>query len=362
MLHEEENEQNYPDEMVFDKPFDIERWKPLVDRVIDHLNRDQSGTLKDIAEAIGYPVHSLELWLNSNTSFQVLTRTVGMKTTSEKIADALDNYFSALDTVSSNNARIRCPVRVKTTPIRAMIAGMETARALGELVEICAPPGLGKTEAAREYLSTCRKAEGFYCPVWLIALDESCISLKAVFQLICRQILSHGHYDPKSEFSMFNAIMEETKGRGGVLLVDEFQHLADAQKIMGVPILNALRSLVDRGVFGIACLGNGEMYRRLTSGTGRDKGAYTQLLSRMQDFRVEILGLGQGDGTLPALTREDVFEVAAAWGVTGTEEKAWCLKAAAQRGALRIMTNIFRLSLDRHGRIDISTLNQIRRV
>ncbi len=340
--------------------FDRGRWEVLVNRVIDELAKGGEVSLKSISSGVGFDLQTIEIWLKSPDCFLAYGRRVGEKSTSEQIGNALEKYFLELD-AAGVRVRTRCPVRVKTSVIDAMLSGIEAARSMCEFVEICAAPGLGKTESTLDYLARCRKAEGFDCPVWPIELDESCISIKAVLQLIARQIVTHGNYDQKSEFSMSQAIIEQASGRRGVLLVDEGQHLADAQKIMGIPIINLLRRFVDRGLFGIAYFGNGEIYRRLTSGTAKDKGAYTQLLSRMQDFRVEIIGLGKGDGTLPALTREDVLSIADAWGVTGVEERSYCLKAAAQPGALRTMTNIFRRSLDSCGHIDIGTMNKIRR-
>jgi hypothetical protein len=363
MLHEDSSE-GQPEGYLFDRdlmyhqPVDVDRWKALVDRTIDEISG--TVTLKDIARGINVEVEKLSLWLTSLNSFLTFGRRVGEKSVSEGIADGLEKYFLSLDSSSLTTA-MRCKMRVKTSVIVAMIGGISTARSMCEFVEICAAPGLGKTESIQEYIAIARKAEGFNCPVWLVELDESCISPKAILQLIARKIVTDGRYDPKSEFSMMQAICEAAEGLGGVLLMDESQHLADAQKIMGIPIINLLRRFVDRRLFGIAYFGNGEIYRRLTSGTGKTKDAYTQLLSRMQDFRVEILGLGKGDGTQPALTRSDVIGVAASWGVTGVEEMAYCLKAAAQPGALRNLSNVFRLSMDRYGHIDISTMNKIRR-
>ncbi|KFB76076.1 AAA family ATPase [Candidatus Accumulibacter cognatus] len=363
MLHEDSSEEQ-PDGYLFDRdllyqqPVDTERWKALVDRTIDEISG--AVTLKDIARAINIEVEKLSLWLTSMASFLTFGRRVGEKSVSEKIADGLEKYFLDLDSSSPNTA-MRCKTRVKTSVIMAMIEGIETARSMCEFVEICAAPGLGKTESIQEYIASTRKVEGFNCPVWLVELDETCISPKTILQLIAREIVPEGHYEPKSEFSMMQAICAAAEGLGGVVLIDEGQHLADVQKIMGIPTVNLLRRFVDRRLFGIAYFGNGEIYRRLTSGTGKNKDAYTQLLSRMQDFRVEILSFGKSDGTLPALTREDVLTVAAAWGVTGVEERAYCLKAAAQPGALRNLSNIFRLSLERYGHIDISAMNKIRR-
>lgn len=349
----------------FPPPFDRNRWEVIRNRLVDELAKGNGRTLEAIANAARVEVGPLKIWLKSPAEFPRFGRRVGEKTGAEKIADALEGYFAALDS-EGLNIRLRCPRRVETGVMRAAIEGIWTARNLCEFVEIRAASGLGKTEAKAEYIARCRKSEGFYCPVWSIELDESCISIKAVLSMIAREVVGEGHYDEKSEASMARVIEEYAEGRNGVLLVDEAQHLADAQKRFGIPIVNMLRRFVDKGLFGIAYFGNGEIYRRLTTGSGKDKGAYTQLLSRMQDFRVEIFGLGANTGKgkehVKALTREDVVAVAAAWGVDGVEEVAYCLKAAALPGSLRIMTNIFRQALDKYECIDIKTLNKVRRL
>ena len=125
---------------------------------------------------------------------------------------------------------------------------------------------------------------------------------------------------------------------------------------MGIPIINGLRRLVDRGCFGLALIGNGEIYQRLATAK------FAQLLSRMEAWRVNVAGLGEGKKGQPALTEDDVDAVMAAWGVFGVEERKYCIKAVKQPGALRTLAGIFRRSLDRFDCIDAGTMNQIRRL
>lgn len=339
-------------------PFDIERWMFLRNRLIDELAKGgkslESFTPNEIE------LGRLKIWLKSPNALPRFGRRVGEKSAAEMIAESLEQRFYELDQVGLN-FRLRCPARVETTVTKALIEGAETARNLCEWVDFCAAPGLGKTEAKTEYIARMRKADGFFCPIWSIDLDETCISTKAILNLIAREVLGGGNFDEKSEFAMSQAIIEATYGKRGLLFVDEGQHLADILKKMGIPILNLLRRFVDRGCFGIVYLGNGEIYRRLSAGMGRDKGAYTQLLSRMQDFRIEVGGYRSGrQAEGRALTKVDVLAVANAWGVSGVEESAYCLKIAEGPGALRAMTNVFRVALERYDALDIKSLNKVR--
>ena len=359
MLHENEQAFAYAD---FDDnppaPFDAERWKALRNRLIDELAKG-GKSLEDFSPN-EMELGRLKIWLKSPDAFPRFGRRVGEKSTAEQIADFLEQRFSELDQAGLD-FRMRCPARVETTVTQALIEGAETARNLCEWVDFCAAPGLGKSEAKNEYIARMRKADGFFCPIWSIELDETCISTKAMLNLIAREILGAGTFDEKSEFAMSQAIIEATNGKRGLLFVDEGQHLADILKKMGIPIINLLRRFVDRGCFGIVYLGNGEIYRRLSTGIGRDKGAYTQLLSRMAEFRIEVGGYRPGrpcEGR--ALTKADVLAVANVWWVSGVEESAYCLKIAEGPGALRAMTNVFRAAWEKYGSLDINCMNKVR--
>jgi len=357
MLHE--NTQALAHADYFDPapppPFDSERWKAIRNRLIDELAKG-GKTLDDFAPD-EYELGRLKIWLKSPDSFPRFSRRIGDKTMAEEIADAMEARFAEIDRAGIDY-RLRCPVKVETTLTHALIEGAETARNLCEWVDFCAAPGLGKTEAKIEYIARMRKAEGFFCPVWSIDLDQSCTNLKDVLALIARQIMGEdANYDPKSAFAMSQAIIEATKGRRGLLFVDEGQNLADMLKKMGLPIVDMLRSFVDKGCFGIVYLGNGEIYRRLCAGTGKNKNAYAQLLSRMVDFRVEFGGYRPGQpNNGKSLTKADILAVANAWGVVGVEEESYCLQVAKESGALRNITNVIRYSMERYGSLDIKCL------
>jgi hypothetical protein len=334
------------------------RWEAVRNRSIDELAKG-GVSLRDLAAIASVEEGQLRIWLNDADDFPVWGRRVGEKSMPEKIAEALEQAFKAMDDAGINTA-LRCPVRVRTSVVEAICKGFRTARRLCEFVEISGPPGVGKSEGMAEALARFRKEEGFSCPVWSIKLDETCVNIKAVLILIARAVCESRGFDDRSEFSLRQSIERGTEGRHGVLAVDEGQHLADVMRRLGIPIINQLRSFVDDGLFGIVYFGNGEIYRRLKAGTAGNRGAYTQILSRMQDFRVEISGYDPTGKKSPCLTRQDVLAVAAAWGVSGAEEIAWCLKAVARPGTLRTMTNAFRRVLAEHDEITLAALNSLR--
>lgn len=327
-----------------------ERWEKIRNRVIDEQGKGK--TITAIAKVIGEDVDVLTKWLSHVDAFPFLGR-VGEKSHAEQIAAALETYCTELDK-QRLNMQARCPVRVETSVTRAIEAGVATLRSMCEISYIDAPPGVGKTEGINLYLENTRKAEGFDCPVWMVVLTENDLTLKAVLSKMAWAIFGGETYGDRSDYGVSNAIRRATHGKGGVLLIDEAQHLGDADKRKGVPIINALRSFSDAGCFGIALFGNGEIYRRLRGA------AYPQLTSRLDPFRLEIAGLDKGAKGQPALTAQDVLDVMHAWGVSGLGVDKWCLQAAQKPGALRYMTSIFRRAFAYFdGDVDVDALHYI---
>lgn len=332
---------------------DRERWEGLRKRMVDEISAGLS--LSRFATETGFPIDYLDAWLKTPPSKYPSDRAaMGEKCPTILLAEALEASFARLD--DERQQHKRKPARVETNVTRAVMEGIATARAQVETVLIDAEPGLGKTEGVREYIARARKNEGFDCPVWHIELDEYSLSHKAVLIQIAEQCMGGKRFDDRTEHSVFRAILEATEGKGGVLIIDEAQHIADAAKIAGIAIINGLRRFPDRGCFGVVPMGNGEIYRRLSS----EK--YAQLLSRMEAWRVDIAGLGKGKNGQPALIEDDVDAVMQAWGVSGIKERQYCISAVKQPGALRNITNAFRRSLDRFETIDASTLNRIKRI
>ena len=147
------------DAFDFPRALDPVRWEKLRNRAIDEMMKSSGESLADLARIAGVHEGQLRIFLNDASAFSGVGRYVGEKPTSEKIADALEGAFAALDAEDINPAQ-RCPVRVKTTVVDAVIKGFKTARALCEFVEISAPPGVGKSEGRAEAIAMYRKEEG----------------------------------------------------------------------------------------------------------------------------------------------------------------------------------------------------------
>lgn len=328
-------------------------WEELKNRVIDENRRGK--TLESFAKAFTFDVNDLKQWLTEPRGLPIYGGN-GSKPKATLITESLVSYFAALDAKGVTH-KAYCPPSVETSVTTAIVDAIASARTMCVPRLIDAPPGVGKTEGINQYLSQVFKAEGHKCPVWKIRLDGLSLTHKAVLSLIRRQVLGSDGHDDRSEFTVAEVIDRSTEGRGGVLLIDEAQHLGDADTRNATTIINVLRRFTDTGHFGIVMFGNGEIYRHLSKG-----GRHTQILSRMDAFRVEIAGLNKGKPGQLALLEEDVLAVLHAWGVKGADIEKWCLRVAQLPGALRNVTNDFRVAMDRYEAINIATLKSVRKL
>lgn len=328
-------------------------WEELRNRVINEQGKGK--TLESFAKSFEFDVNDLKQWLTEPRGLPIYGGNAS-KPKAVLIADVLVKYFAELDAKGVSH-KAYCPPSVQTSVTAAIVDAIGSARAMCVPRLIDAPPGVGKTEGINQYLAQVFKSEGHKCPVWKIRLDGLSLTHKAVLSLIRRQVLGNDGHDDRSEFTVAEVIDRFTEGRGGVLLIDEAQHLGDADTKNATTILNVLRRFTDTGHFGIVMFGNGEIYRHLSKG-----GRHTQILSRMDAFRVEIAGLNMGKPGQVALLEEDVLAVLHAWGVKGADVEKWCLRVAQQPGALRNVTNDFRMAMDRYEAINIATLKRVRKL
>lgn len=333
---------------------DMERWKSLTARVADELARGYS--LNRIATEAGISTSRISLSYNLpadrirawsiNPDAMRESRYVDQLSTADEIEQKLTVFFAKLDAERAS-AQITAAPFVDTAISRKIWSGFEQGRELCELVEISAAPGMGKTCAAAQYLAQCRKLEGFDCPVWRITLNEFSLSIRSVLLLIAYEINpDSAHKEASQDFATVRLIEEKTEGRGGLLIVDEAQHIGDARLNHGLNILNGLRHFVDRKLFGIALLSNGEIYRRVLGGK------HGQLSSRMEAWRVEIKNVPD----------DDVDLIMAAWGINGKPAREWCIEKAKRAGGLRALTNAFRQAEREFGEVNHQTLTMLGRM
>jgi DNA transposition AAA+ family ATPase len=319
----------------------VSRWRQLRDRLIDEISGGMTINRISIEIDNEFMPGQLEAWAKDEHWGRDTARVFTDASLAERIEKTLAIYFDDLDSERLQQKR-RSPVRVETSVMAAVFEGFGMARTAPAMVDISVPAGAGKTEAMDEYVKQCKKEEGIDCPVWTIGLSEFGLTVKSVLTMIASEVdpKHHRHSSALNDFELDFLIEKETRGRGGLLIIDEAQHLADAKLDHGIRIVNGLRRYVDKGLFGIALLNNGEVYRRVNS----EK--YSQLLSRMKEWRVEVKGI----------TEQDVDLVAAAWGITGKDARAWCVNKAKGPGQLRALVSAFKRAQMEYGEITLAAL------
>lgn len=311
------------------------RWEALKNRLADEMSRGFS--LSRVANETGLEVVHIDAWAKDFTHFRIARR-IGDESQASIIEQALEARFKEIDLERASEKR-REPARIETSVIREVTAAISRAREFSVIVDISAPSGSGKSEGVEEYLARARKAEGFECPVWKATLKPSHSTTKALLELIARECVGASH-ENRSENRIYDEIVGATAGRGGVLIIDEAQQMADAKNAHGVAMVNTLRSFVDAKAFGVVLIGNNEIYRRL------NKENAFQILGRMNPWRVEIKGASE----------DDIDDLIRAWGVSGKVERALCHKIAKGGGGLHKLIGTFKASLGRYDLISADTL------
>lgn len=205
------------------------------------------------------------------------------------------------------------PGFIETETAVGFMGAMQYAQVSSDFTTIVGAPGVGKTRAAETYKD--RNPN-----VWLVTMTPSVSSPSAMLGEICAEL----DIPEKSNTKQARAIRRFFKGKHGLLIVDEAQHLT-------TKALDELRSLNDReDMAGIVVLGNPSVLTRL-AGTGTDE--FAQLHSRV--------GVGL---TCPKPKDSDIATLIAAWGVTDAEEVTYLTQVARKPGALRALDKTMRLA------------------
>lgn len=214
----------------------------------------------------------------------------------------------------------RLPDFVETPTGAKIIAALRYAQSARTITVIYGAPGVGKTKALRKYK---RAASS----VWIVTGDPMLAQLGALLDRIATVLgIQDARRDPAS---LRKAIIAKLMGSGGLLIVDEAQHLTD-KAIEGVrSIHDAVNEDVEDGDMGLgaALVGNVSLYARIFGkGRGHD---FSQVTSRIgKTVRIERVQDG------------DVRVIAAAFGLTGADELEAVREIARRPGGLRLVEKV----------------------
>lgn len=232
----------------------------------------------------------------------------------DRIAGDVQIWLSArADKAHAARKVPKAPEFQATPSAQAFIETLRYAQVMPDIAVIAGGAGIGKTVALQHYAASNPN-------VWAATMEPCSASLYTMLSELAEVM----NVAEKVQTKLSRAIGRRVEGAGGLIVVDEAQHL-DARA------LEQLRALHDRYGVGVALVGNETVYARL-EGEGR-KASFAQLFSRI-GMRI----------TQSKPRAADMCALIAAWGVTGAEEIRLLKAIARKPGALRVMTKCLRLA------------------
>ncbi|HQW57397.1 MAG TPA: hypothetical protein PK583_00355 [Gammaproteobacteria bacterium] len=348
-----ETSEHHSDKTNFDKT----QWEALKNRILEKMASSGITLLQIAIETMPQDDGTrrnyntvetwkacIEGWIKDSSKFREPGRHWNQEPLAKTIESQLEKWLDAQD--NEQNNKFNEPCFVATSVAANIMEKIHKARVMQDLIEIPSPPGHGKTSAIAQYQLQCRKSEGFDAPVWVITLRETNLTLKIVLLEMACAIYASGKFNgdviepnEKMEIDLLEKLIERMAiyHRGGVFIFDEANHLGrfiGITRSSGGTIANALRTFIDRKLFGIALLSNGEMLQR-----ARELKSI-QITSRITCEKPI------------KLTENDILLIMQSWGVSGKKELEWCLKMGMGEGGLRTLVKAFKNSL-----YDIGTIN-----
>lgn len=206
------------------------------------------------------------------------------------------------------------PMWVETATGARILGALGYAQQAGDIAIIYGGAGLGKTSAIRQY-------DTLALNVWHVTMTPASASVVTALEEICAAL---GVNEFGGAAKLFRAVVRKVRGTGGLLVIDEAQHLS-------VAALDQIRSIHDATEIGVALVGNTEVYARMTGG---NRAAY---LDRLYSRIGKRLALRQS-------TKEDIAAILKAWGIGDAKCRATLEEIARKPGALRGLTKVLRLA------------------
>ncbi|ECE0368477.1 AAA family ATPase [Salmonella enterica subsp. enterica serovar Hvittingfoss] len=271
------------------------------------LVESEKATYAQIARESGVAAGTLSAFVNNKYNGD-----------NERVAQSLqrwlENYHRA--------AELPEPPRfVETQTVRQIWTSMRFASLTESIAVICGNPGVGKTEAAREYRRTNNN-------VWMITVTPSCAS---VLECLTELAFELGMNDaPRRKGPLSRALRRRLEGTQGLVIIDEADHLA-------AEVLEELRLLQESTRIGLVLMGNHRVYSNMTGGNRTVE--FARLFSRIAKRTA-----------INKTKKADVKAIADAWQITSENERELLQQIAQKPGALRILNHSLRLAaMTAHG-------------
>ncbi|EKK3399151.1 AAA family ATPase [Escherichia coli] len=247
----------------------------------------------------------------------------------ERVAQSLERWLENYHRA----AELPEPPRfVETRTVRQIWTSMRFASLTESISVICGNPGVGKTEAAREFRRTNNN-------VWMITITPSCAS---VLECLTELAYELGMNDaPRRKGPLSRALRRRLEGTQGLVIIDEADHL-------GAEVLEELRLLQESARIGLVLMGNHRVYSNMTGGNRTVEFArlFSRIAKRTAINKTKI---------------DDVKAIADAWQITGENERELLQQIAQKPGALRILNHSLRLAaMTAYGKGDRVNENYLR--
>lgn len=204
-----------------------------------------------------------------------------------------------------NNTMPEKGAYIATPSGERILGGLSYAQAAADLLVLYGGAGVGKTKSIKQFAS-------FSPNVWVVTMRPDTAGVAACLEEIGEAM---GVKMPARAARMSRDLSSRMEGTGGLLVIDEAQHL-------NVAAVEAVRSIYDRAEIGLVLCGNELVYARLTG--GNRSATFAQIFSRIGK-RLRL--------SLP--TKGDVTAIADAYGITGKEEQQALIEISQKPGALR---------------------------
>ncbi len=267
----------------------------------------QGLSVKKASTLAGIPHSTFAAWLNGKYAGD-----------NESITNKAETWLNQLEEQAGKKQVVpTIPAFINTKSANAFMDALWYAQNLPEISVIAGGAGIGKTIAAKEYVST-------HPNCWMVTMNPAFQRQRPAMQAICQEmnLNTKGHAD-----ALFQRVVNRVKSTKGLLIIDEAQHLS-------TETLDLLRSIFDaaEGDIGLVLMGNISVYGRLEGGTRAAQ--FAQLFSRVG---VKI--------TQPTPKRGDIQAIIKAWGVIEDHELNQLLITIGKKpGALRGLTKVLQMA------------------
>ena len=206
------------------------------------------------------------------------------------------------------------PGFVETATSARVVAALRYAQVAGDMAVVYGGAGLGKTEGIKRYAVLAPN-------VWHATMTRASANVVTALDVIVEAL---GLHVAGGANKLHTAICKRVTNTGGLLVVDEAQHLSEAA-------LDQIRAIHDATGVGIALVGNEQVYARMTGG---NRAAYLDRLFSRIGKKVRLV----------RATQDDVSALLDGWNIRDAKTRALLGDIAGKPGALRGMTKVLRLA------------------